>query len=147
MSIVTNKVSSKLVKGMQVENTARGFSLRIDEPEQMGGSNAGMTPMEAMLIALGSCQVIVASAFARYHEIDLQEFRIDLEGDFDLDGFQKGMPGVRMGFQEVRLTPHIKSNSSPEAIRKFMKFVESRCPVTDVMLNGTKIVAAEAVIE
>ena len=147
MSLVTNKVSSKLVKGMQVENTARNFSVRVDEPENMGGSNSGLTPMEAMLIALGSCQVIVASAFARYHEIDLQEFRIDLEGDFDLDGFQQGKKGVRMGFQEVRLTPHIKSSSSPEAIQKFMKFVESRCPVTDVMLHGTKLVPQEPVIE
>ena len=147
MAIVTSKVSSKMVKGLQVENFARDFSLRIDEPEQMGGSNSGMTPMEAMLIALGSCQVIVASAFAQYHDIDLQEFRIDVEGDMDLDGFQKGKEGVRMGFQEVRLTPHIKSNSSPEAIQKFMKFVESRCPVTDVMLHGTSIVSADAVIE
>lgn len=147
MSIVTNKVTSKLVKGMQVENTARHFSVRVDEPENMGGSNTAMTPMEAMLIALGSCQVIVASAFARFHEIDLQEFRIDLEGDFDLDGFQHGKEGVRMGFQEVRLTPHIKSSSSPEAIQKFMKFVESRCPVTDVMLHGTKLVSQKPVIE
>jgi uncharacterized OsmC-like protein len=147
MSIVTSKVSSKVIKGLQVENVARNFSLRIDEPEQLGGSNSGMTPMEAMLIALGSCQVIVASSFAQYHDIDLQEFRIEVEGDMDMDGFQKGKPGVRMGFQEVRLTPHIKSNSSPEAIKEFIKFVESRCPVTDVMMSGTKIVSQKAVVE
>jgi len=147
MPIVTSKVSSKMIKGLQVENVARNFSLRIDEPEQLGGSDSGMTPMEAMLIALGSCQVVVAAAFSQYHEIDLQDFWVDVEGDMDLDGFQKGKPGVRMGFQEVRLTPHIKSNSSPEAIREFLKFVELRCPVTDVMVSGTKIVSHEAVIE
>lgn len=147
MPVVTSKVSSKMLKGMQVENTARNFSLRIDEPEQMGGSDSGMTPMEAMLMALGSCQVIVAAAFAQYHDIDLQDFWVDVEGDMDLDGFQKGKEGVRMGFQEVRLMPHIKSTSSPEAIQKFMRFIESRCPVTDVMLHGTSIVSAEAVIE
>ena len=147
MPIVTSKITSKMLKGLQVENTARNFSLRIDEPQQMGGSDSGMTPMEAMLIALGSCQVIVAAAFAQHHNIDLQEFWIEVEGDMDLDGFQKGKPGVRMGFQEVRLTPHIKSTSSLEAIREFLKFVESRCPVTDVTVNGTKLVSHEPVIE
>ena len=72
---------------------------------------------------------------------------IPILSDFDLDGFQQGKEGVRMGFQEVRLTPHIKSSSPPEAIQKFMKFVESRCPVTDVMLHGTKLVSQEPVIE
>jgi uncharacterized OsmC-like protein len=147
MPILTSKVTSKMVKGLQVENFARDFSLRVDEPEGMGGTDSGMTPMEAMLIALGSCQVIVAAAFARHHGIDLQDFWLDVEGDLDLDGFQKGAPGVRVGFQEVRITPHIKTSSSPEDVKKFLAFVESRCPVTDVMLNGTKIVPADAVIE
>jgi uncharacterized OsmC-like protein len=147
MPIATFKATSKLVKGLQVDNTVNGFTLRMDEPENLGGTNTGMNPVEALLAALGSCQVIVAGAFAKSQGIDLQDFWVELEGDLDPDGFLKGAPGVRMGFQEVRFTPHIKTTSSPEEVSKFMEFVKSRCPVGDVMLNGTKIIPGNAVIE
>jgi uncharacterized OsmC-like protein len=125
----------------------RGFSVRMDEPPNLGGTDTGMNPVEALLAALGSCQVIVAAAFAKAQGIDLQDFWVELEGDLDPDGFLKGKPGVRMGFSEVRLTPHIKTSNSPEEVAKFVEFIKSRCPVGDVMVNGTRILPADAVIE
>lgn len=147
MALTTFKATSKLVEGLQVDNFVRNFQVRMDEPKSLGGTDTGMNPVEAQLIALGSCQVIVAGAFAKAHGIDLQEFWVELEGDLDPEGFLHGKPGVRMGFQEVRLTPHIKTSSSPEEVKKFMEFVQTRCPVGDVMVNGTQVVPAEAVIE
>ncbi len=147
MATATFKATSRLVEGLQVDNFVRDFSIRMDEPANLGGTDTGMNPVEAMLTALGSCQVIVAAAFAKSQGIDLQDFWVDLEGDLDPDGFLKGKEGVRMGFSEVRFTPHIKTSSSPEDVKKFMGFVKSRCPVGDVMVNGTRIVPADAVIE
>ena len=147
MAITTFKASSKLVEGLQVDNFVRDFQTRMDEPKSLGGSDTGMNPVEAMLAALGSCQVIVAAAFAKSQGIDLQDFWVELEGDLDTDGFLKGKPGVRMGFQEVRIVPHIKTSASAEDVAKFMDFIKSRCPVGDVMVNGTKVLPAEAVIE
>ena len=147
MAITTFKASSKLVEGLQVDNFVRDFQVRMDEPQSLGGTDSGMNPVEAMLAALGSCQVIVAAAFAKSQGVDLQDFWVELEGDLDTDGFLKGKPGVRMGFQEVRLVPHIKTSSSPEQVAKFMEFIKNRCPVGDVMVNGTKVTPAEAVIE
>ena len=147
MAITTFKASSKLVEGLQVDNFVRDFQVRMDEPPNLGGTDTGMNPVEALLAALGSCQVIVAAAFAKSQGIDLQDFWVELEGDLDPDGFLKGKPGVRMGFQEVRIVPHIKTSSSPEEVAKFMDFIKSRCPVGDVMVNGTKVIPADAVIE
>ena len=147
MAITTFKANSKLVAGLQVDNFVRDFQIRMDEPPQLGGTDTGMNPVEAMLTALGSCQVIVAAAFAKSQGIDLQDFWVELEGDLDPDGFLKGKPGVRMGFQEVRIIPHIKTSASPEDVAKFMEFIKARCPVGDVMVNGTKVLPAEAVIE
>jgi len=147
MALETFKATSKLVKGLQVDTHVRNFTVRMDEPPSLGGTDTGMNPVEALLAALGSCQAIVAGAFAKSQGIDLQDFWLDVEGDLDPDGFLKGAPGVRMGFQEVRITPHIKTSSSAEDVAKFIKFVESRCPVGDVVKNGTKIKVTEAVIE
>ena len=147
MPIDTIKATSKLVEGLQVDNTVRNFTLRMDEPESDGGTDTGMNPVEAQLAALGSCLAIVAAAFAKSHNIDLQEFWVELEGDLNLDGCLKGAPGVRMGFQEVRFTPHIKTSSSPEKVREFMAFMKSRCPVSDMMMNETEVLQMDPVIE
>jgi len=115
----------------------------MDEPANLGGSDTGMNPVEAQLAALGSCLTIVAAAFAKQHNIDLQEFWVELEGDLDPDGFLKGKPGVRNGFQEVRVVPHIKTSSSEEDVQKFMAFIKSRCPVSDNMSNDTMVIASD----
>lgn len=147
MSIATYKATSKLVEGLQVDSHVRNFSVRMDEPVSLGGTDTGMNPVEALLAALGSCLVIVAGAFAKSQGIDLQDFWVELEGDLDPDGFLKGKPGVRMGFQEVRFTPHFKTSSSPEEIEKFAAFIKSRCPVSDMIMNETKVVQGKPVIE
>jgi uncharacterized OsmC-like protein len=147
MPIATFKATSKLVECLQVDNTVRNFKIRMDEPQSLGGTDTGMNPVEAQLAALGSCLTIVAAAFAKDQGIDLQEFWVELEGDLDPSGFLQGAPGVRMGFQEVRFTPHIKTSSSLEDVEKFMVFMKSRCPVSDMMMNKTKIVSEDPVIE
>jgi len=118
----------------------------MDEPPSLGGADTGMNPVEGLLAALGSCQVIVANAFAKANGVDLQDFWVELEGDLDPDGFLMGKPGVRNGFQEIRFTMHIKSNSSAEKVEEFQKFIESRCPVGDTLVQGTNIVSSKIVL-
>lgn len=147
MPIATFKAKSKLVEGLQVDSTVRNFTIRMDEPANLGGTDTGMNPVEAVLAALGSCLTIVAGAFAEDQGIDLEEFWIELEGDLDPDGFLRGAEGVRNGFQEIRFTPHIKTSASKEKILEFVKFIKSRCPVSDNLMNETKVITVDPVIE
>lgn len=139
-------VTKKLPTGLAVEGTVRGFKIVMDEPPSVGGTDAGMSPMELMLVALGGCQCIVAAAFARAQGVDLQDMWVELEGDFDPSGFARGAPGVRPGFNEIRMTIHIKSDSPPEKLQEFVKFIGSRCPVEDNYTNETRIIV-ESVVE
>ena len=148
MPTMTFKATTrKLPTGLAVEGEARGFKVIMDEPPTLGGSDTGMTPVELMLVALGGCQVIVASAFASAQGVDLQDIWVELEGDLDPMGFTQGAPGVRMGFQEIRLTLHMKSDSPPEKLEALAEFIASRCPVEDNLVNHTRIVAQPIVIE
>ncbi len=38
MAVVTFKATSKLVSGLQVDNQVRDFTLRMDEPKDLGGT-------------------------------------------------------------------------------------------------------------
>jgi uncharacterized OsmC-like protein len=125
---------------MKVESEARGFKIVNDEPVELGGTDLGMNPVEALLCAIGACQCMTARFFARSLKIDLEEYRVDVEGDLDSKGFLKGDAGVRPGLQEIRLAIHIKSEAPPEKIAKLMTLVESRCPVGETVLNGVPVV-------
>jgi len=148
MAVATFKaVSRKGKEGLIAESESRGFKIIMDEPESLGGTDKGMNPVEGLLVSLGSCLVIVGSAFAKAQGIDLQDLWVETEGDLDPDGFMLGKEGVRPGFEAVRFTIHIKSSSSEDKLREFKNFMESRCPVSDTLGNGTRVTASELVIE
>lgn len=131
--------AKKLSKGLQVEASSRGFKILMDEPEELGGTDAGMTPVELLLSALAGCKTIVASAFAAAQDITFEEFRIDLEGDLDPDGFL-GLADVRNGFQEIRFVMHFKSDEPREKLKDFANFIQDTCPVGDNLVNGVDLV-------
>ncbi|WP_062350669.1 OsmC family protein [Bacillus kwashiorkori] len=136
--------AKKLPEGLQVETESRGFKIYMDEPEDLGGTNAAMNPVEALLCALGACQTIVASAFAEANDFSFEEFHVELEGDLDPDGFL-GLSDVRKGFQEIRFSMHFKTNESQEKAEQFADFIEKTCPVGDCLTNGVKLVKGAVV--
>lgn len=145
--LTTFKATTKQIpEGLQVETNARGFKILMDEPEELGGTNAGMNPVEAILCALGACQTIVATAFAKAQNFTFEEFHVELEGDLDPDGFM-GLSDARNGFQEIRFVMHFKSNESKEKAEAFADFIEKTCPVGDCLENGVKLVRTGVVLD
>lgn len=148
MAKVTFKaVSRKADGGLAVESESHGFKVRMDEPSSLGGTDSGMSPVEGLLVALGSCQVVTAMAFAKAQGIDLKDYWVEVEGDLDPAGFMKGGPGVRVGFQDIRLKAHITTDALEDKVKSFQHFVESRCPVDDSLIKGVAMVPTEVVIE
>ncbi|MGB9666362.1 MAG: OsmC family protein [Candidatus Cryosericum sp.] len=148
MALVTFKaVSRKGTGGLAVESESHGFKITMDEPPSMGGTDTGMSPVEGLLVALGSCQVVTAAAFAKFQGMDLKDYWVEVEGDLDPAGFMKGAPGVPVGFQQIRLKVHIKTDAPEDKVEEFQKFVESRCPVDSSLVNGVAGVPADVVLE
>ena len=55
---------SLLTDGLRSDVKLRDHRLTIDEPESLGGTDAGPNPVELILASLGSCQEITYKAFA-----------------------------------------------------------------------------------
>ncbi|MGI6665516.1 MAG: OsmC family protein [Christensenellaceae bacterium] len=146
MKATFRATAKKLKDGMQVETTARNFKIMVDEPKNLGGTDIAMNPVEALLCALGGCQVIVAASFAAEQGIDLQDFWVELEGDLDPAGFS-GQADVRKGYEEIRYTMHFKTDAPKEKVEAFAAFIEERCPVGDTLQKGTALKLAGVVIE
>lgn len=145
MAIEQFRATAKTAGGLAVDIQARQFTMRMDEPAELGGEDTGMNPVEAVLGALASCQVIVGQVYAKKFRVKLEDFRVEVEGDLDLDGLMdKG--DVRPGFQNIRYTFHITSPSERERIDKLAEFLQAHCPVGDSLANPVGLKLAEIVV-
>jgi uncharacterized OsmC-like protein len=117
---------------LQTRSRVRSFDLRLDEPPELGGGDAGPNPVEAVLAALGSCQAIVYRAYASVLGLRLDRVEVEARGHLDVRGFL-GDAAVAPGFQEVRFTTRVTSPEAPERIQELAALVARHCPVLDIL--------------
>ena len=106
--IATFAAATSLVDEYRTEVRIRDFTLEVDEPPLIGGTDRGPTPVELVLAALGTCQEIVYATYARVLGIPLDGVAVNAEGRLDLRGFF-GVADVPAGFQDVTFTVDIAS--------------------------------------
>ncbi|HLR86765.1 MAG TPA: OsmC family protein [Wenzhouxiangella sp.] len=145
MAVQQFNATARLQKGVRVNVQARQFSLVLDEPEDLGGTDAGMNPVEALLGSLGACQAIVARVYAEQFDVQLDDFRVEVEGDIDLDGFF-GKSDVRPGYSEIRYDFHITSPSPLKNINHLIDHLRRHCPVGDTIENKVRLVLNDTVL-
>ena len=146
MAIQQFKASAQLNQGVNVTVSARDFNLTIDEPAELGGTNKGMNAVEALLGSLGACQAIVARVYAQKFNVELDDLRVEIEGDIDLDGFFGKAP-VRPGYSEIRYDFIIKSTSPQAHIDQLIDHLQQHCPVGDTLANPVKLVLNKVLVE
>jgi len=129
----TFAADSRQVDGLRSETKIRQFSLTIDEPPSLGGTDSGPNPVELVLAALATCQEITYRAYATALGIPLEGVSVKLEGALDLRGFFAVKDGVRAGFNDVRGTVHLKSTAPLAELAKLKEVVDAHCPVLDIL--------------
>ncbi|SFD40903.1 Uncharacterized OsmC-related protein [Lentibacillus persicus] len=146
MANTTVSAKAVLKDNLLVETESRGHKVIVDEPENLGGTDKGMNPVELLLSSLGACQSIVARTYAEKFEIELQNFRVELEGDIDLDGFL-GKSDVRPGFSDIRYVFYIETDAPEDKLQAYKDFIEAHCPVGDTIANQVNLGSAKVVVE
>jgi uncharacterized OsmC-like protein len=134
--MATFSVDSRQVEGLRCETKIRQFSVTVDEPESIGGTDAGPNPVELVLGALAACQEITYRVYAEALGIPLESVSVKIEGDLDLRGFFAVKDGVRPGFQNIRGTVQLKSSASNAELARLKKNVDAHCPVLDILRSG-----------
>jgi uncharacterized OsmC-like protein len=110
------------------EEIAKDFTIKVDEPLQLCGTNQYANPQEHLLAALNACMIVGYSAGCAHEGIELEELRIDTEGDIDLRGFLGLDPTVKPGYDQLRYTVHIKGRGTPEQFEKIHRTVMATSP-------------------
>jgi uncharacterized OsmC-like protein len=138
-ALATFSADSRQVIGFRSQTNIRQFSLTVDEPESLGGTDAGPNPAELVLAALAACQEVTYRAYAEALGIPLESVSVKVEGDIDLRGFFGVNDSVRPGFQNVRGTVRLKSSAGDTDLARLKAIVDAHCPVLDVLQSGVPV--------
>ena len=118
---------------LRSEARTQQFSLAVDEPRTLGGSDAGLSPVELILAGLATCQEITYRAYATPLGVPLDSVSVKHEGVLDLRGFFAVGERVRAGFARVRGTVTLESSASKQELAKLKEVVDAHCPVLDIL--------------
>ncbi|MGD9567460.1 MAG: OsmC family protein [Sedimentibacter sp.] len=146
MGVKTLKTEIKSAGGTyKIECTARNKSIILDEPEELGGSDGGMNPGEALLSALGGCKYMIAKMFYQKCNINLIKINLEIEGEVDSEALMNDVQGnnrnknLQIGFTKITTKWFIDANNSKEEIEKYVEFVESHCPMKDTLQDEPEL--------
>jgi uncharacterized OsmC-like protein len=132
--------SREFLMGGQTVVRENPFTLVSDFPVEMGGKSNGPTVCEMCMAAVGSCVSQTIIAFATMMGIQLENIRVETEGDFDIRGMTNVSDKVRPGAQEFRLNFFLESKSaSKEQLQQLYELGKRFSPAMDTLTHGTTI--------
>jgi uncharacterized OsmC-like protein len=132
-----NKTTVSDFYGAGQENSHKQtFALEADEPEILAGKDLAANPVEQLLHSLAACLTTSMVYHAATRGIEIEELESHLEGELDIRGFMGLSSDVRKGYQNIRVTFRVKTDSeNVERLRELAEF----SPVFDVVSNGTSV--------
>lgn len=139
---VSFSVASRGRAGLHRQVSIRDFTVDVDEPPTLGGSDRAANPVEYALAALATCQEITYRLHAAALGIPLNDVSVKLEGELDLRGFFAVDAKIRPGFTAIRGSVQFDSTASPEDLRRLKEVVDTHCPVLDLFRNPTPVAIA-----
>ena len=112
--------------------SARGHTVRADEPGELGGADTGPTPYELLLGAVGTCKVITAKMYADRKGWALTGARAELMHD---------RPQGRGGPEEIRVALVFEGDLTDEQRRRLLEIAE-KCPVQKTITGELSVIAS-----
>ena len=110
------------------EQVPRRFSIDIDEPNELGGSNSFANPQEHLIAALNACMTVGYVAQCAVRGITLESLAIETGGEIDLRGFLGIDPAVPPGYGNLSYTVRIKGSGTKEQFAEIHEAVMATSP-------------------
>lgn len=131
--------------GLGADDIKRDFSIDIDEPVELGGTNLHANPQEHLLAAMNACMMVGYTALCALQNIRLEKLEIETTGEIDLRGFFGLDPSVAPGYENLNYVVTIKGDATEDEFRKIHEMVMATSPnfynlSKPVALNPTFVV-------
>ncbi|MCA8984666.1 MAG: OsmC family protein [Planctomycetaceae bacterium] len=127
-------------EGYTQEIVARQHTLWADEPLELEGLDAGPTPMELLLAALGSCTTITMRMYARRKGWPLETLQVRLQHRKLLDGEAEDYT------DRIEKQIEMTGPLSDEQRKRLLEIAE-RCPVHRTLTGKLQLESREIEME
>ena len=121
--VTVSSTSSRYRQDITINNK---FHLTADQPLDLGGDDAGATPMELLLSGLGSCKAITLKMYAELKGWELNHVEINVT-------YQK----INRQ-EEIVAHLHLEGNLTDEQ-RQRLLVVANKCPVHKLLKSEVEI--------
>ena len=129
-----NEVRVKLTmkEGFRTQITAGKHQLIADEPNEAGGTDAGPSPYELLLAALGACTAMTLKMYVERKKLPITDVEVSLTFDrIHIDDCESCVKEERLNDQEVQ---HISrliyvTGDVTEEQKERLLYIAGRCPV------------------
>lgn len=133
------------VEGFSIggQDVPRRFTIDIDEPRELCGTNQFANPQEHLIAALNACIAVGYVAQCAIRGIALDSLTIETEGEIDLRGFLGLDPTVANGYESLRYTVRVKGDGTEQQFAEIHDAVLATSPNVH---NLAKCVALKSTI-
>lgn len=136
-------VHGKSESATKMNLTSGKFSMVIDEPPSLGGTDVGPSPIQVLLMSLAGCLNVTGHEVAKQKGLKLNGMEVRIEGVMNPCAFLGCSFEERAGFQKIQVTVEADMpGATQEEIDAWLKETEDRCPVTDNIRANTAILVA-----
>ncbi|MFC0436948.1 OsmC family protein [Kutzneria buriramensis] len=126
--------------GLGAEQTHKAEStFTADHPEVFAAEDHGITPIEYLLVGLGSCLTAGVASVAQNRGIQLRSVTATIEGAHDIRGILGADSDVRNGYNGIKVTFEVDADASKEDIEALVAQSQKRSAVFDALTNPTDV--------
>jgi uncharacterized OsmC-like protein len=142
MSDLKFSVSGESSSATQFIGKTRQFTLVVDEPESLGGTDEDANPVEYILAGFAGCANVIGHVVAKELGFTIKNLKIEVSGELNPERFLGLSNDQRAGFKSISLNLVPETDASIERLTKWLQIVEERCPVKDNLQNNTPVTIA-----
>jgi len=144
--VKTLKAQAKWIQDTKLESESRRFKLIIDKPLEENGTNLGPKPAELSLQALGGCILFAYLYAAEKLRVDIEDLKVDVEGEVVPGGWTDEQNIKRSGFKQVRFMVQVKTKNSKERIEQVHQLAQKVSPMFDNFIHPVKLEGAFSIL-
>lgn len=130
------KAQTQWLGGFRSQAQIRNFTVAMDEPSPLGGSDTAPNMVEVVLGSYGCCLTTGYAMNAALRGIELEDVQVEIEGDLDLNGFL-GLQDPEQcwpGYTNVRTKVTLKApKATPEQLQALHETVIQTSPVGSIL--------------
>ena len=127
--------------GFRAQVSARQHRLTADEPESVGGTDAGPTPYEYLLVALATCTAMTMRMYANRKQWPLESAAVFVRQGHSHEKDCENCETESVGIGRIERRIELEGSLTDEQRMRLLEIAD-RCPIKQTLMRGIQVVGS-----